>query len=64
MFDWILNTPPELHEKNKEKQAFLLIYANTFVLLHNHFLYCGNTKCKRKPIARCEICLNSITKTP
>ena len=32
MFDWILNTPLELHEKNKEKQVFLLIHANTLLL--------------------------------
>ena len=54
MFDWILHTPLELHEKNKKKKAFLLIYGNTS----------DSIKCKRKPIARCEICLKSITKTP
>ena len=32
MFDWILDTYLELHEKNKEKQAFLLIHANTLLL--------------------------------
>ena len=36
MFDWILNTPLELYEKNKEKQAFLLAHANTSILLHTY----------------------------
>ena len=53
MFDQILNTPIELHGKNKEKQGFLLMYANTS----------DSIKFKRKPIARCEMCLKSITKT-
>ena len=54
MLDWILNSPVELHEKNKEKQEFLLFYANTN----------DSIKCKRKPMAGREICLKSITKTP
>ena len=58
MFEWILNMPLELQEK--KKQAFLLIHGNT---IYNHFLCSDSVKCKRKPIARCEICLNSITKT-
>ena len=32
MFNWVLNTPLELHEKNKEKQAFLLIHCTTCTL--------------------------------
>ena len=32
MFDWILSTPLDLHEKNKEKEAFLLIRRNTLLL--------------------------------
>ena len=96
MLEWILNTPLELHEKNKEKQAFLLIHANTLLLfyyiyiyiyiyinfskprgfeklicilyiyiyIYVYILYSDSIKCKRKSIARCEICLNSITKTP
>ena len=32
MFDWNLDTYLELHEKNKEKQVFLLIHANTLLL--------------------------------
>ena len=32
MFDWILSTPLDLHEKNKEKEAFLLIRGNTLLL--------------------------------
>ena len=34
MFDWILKTPLELHVKNKEKQAFLLIHANALLLFY------------------------------
>ena len=39
----------------------------TFILLHiylYHLLYSDGIKCKTKLIARCETCLNSITKTP
>ena len=32
MFDCILDSPLKLHEKNEEKQAFLLIHANTLLL--------------------------------
>ena len=42
--------PLETYEKNKEKQAFLLIHANS------------SDKCKRKPMTK--ICLKSTTKTP
>ena len=42
MFDWILNTPLELHEQNKEKQAFLLIYANSG----------DSIKCKKKAYSK------------
>ena len=52
MFDWILNMPLETYEKNKEKQAFLLIHANSS----------DSVKCKRKPMTK--ICLKSTTKTP
>ena len=58
--DWILNTSLKSHGKNKEKQGFLLIDANTFLLpniyiyRHIYVLYNDSIKCKRKSIARCE----------
>ena len=98
MFDWILNTPLELHEKNKEKYKYytfillhiyiyiyiyihiyiyiyyLYIYLYTFIYIYiyiisyhhitSYFLNIDSIKCNRNPIARCEICLNLITKTP
>ena len=47
MFNWVLNTPLELHEKNKEKQAFLLIHCTTYTY---HFLYSANIKSTYKNI--------------
>ena len=34
MLDWILNTPLELHDKNKEKEAFLLIHGNIYIYIY------------------------------
>ena len=40
MLDWILNTPLELHEKNKEKEAFLLIHGNIYIYIYiNIYIY-------------------------
>ena len=102
MFDWILNTPLELHEKNKEKykyytfillhiyiyiyiyihiyiyiyylyiyiyiHLYIYIYIYIYIISYHHitsyFLNIDSIKCNRNPIARCEICLNLITKTP
>ena len=48
IFDWVLNTPLEIHGKNKEKQSFLLIHTDTLILLRTyHFRYSDSTKCTK-----------------
>ena len=44
----VLNTPLEIHEKNKEKQPFLLIHTDTLILLRTyHFRDSDSTKCTK-----------------
>ena len=42
----------------------IYIYIYIYIIYIYDFIYSSSVKCKRKRIAGCEICSNSITKTP